>query len=143
MNSDILMVMQTLKERNRLQRIRRKKNGNVETHRYEKTPKGFLMRKYRNMESRVKGIQYKKAHLYKGLYLLPRKDFYNWAIPHIQFHKLYVEWIDSGYNRKLCPTVDRINTTKGYEISNMRWITHSENSRLGSIHRNQLRKLKI
>jgi hypothetical protein len=31
---------------------------------YEKTPKGYLMRTYRNMKSRVLGIQHKKAHIY-------------------------------------------------------------------------------
>jgi hypothetical protein len=39
--------------------------------------------------------------------------------------------VSSGYDRKLTPTVDRINTELGYEIHNMRWLTHSENSRLG------------
>jgi len=118
-------------EMNRKRREYRKRTGNAETHRYEKTVKGFLMRKYRNMQSRVTGIQHKKAHLYKGLSLLPREDFYNWAMPHIQFHKLWIDWVDSDYKRKLCPTVDRIDSTKGYELDNMRWITHSENSILG------------
>ena len=30
---------------------------------YEKTKKGFLMRLYRNMQSRVQGVQKKKHHL--------------------------------------------------------------------------------
>jgi hypothetical protein len=39
----------------------------------------------------------------------------------------------SEFNRKLAPTVDRIDSSKGYSLDNMRWLTHSENSRLGSI----------
>ena len=38
--------------------------------RYEKTPKGFLMRLYRNMKSRVKGVQQAKHHLYEHCELL-------------------------------------------------------------------------
>lgn len=133
------MIMWTKKQYNKWQRLRRKKIGNAWTQKYEKTPKGFLVRKYRNMQSRVTGVQKLKAHLYKGLYLLPRKDFYNWAMPHIQFHKLYIRWVDSGYDRKLCPTVDRIDSSKGYTLKNMEWVTHSENSRRSSITRHKLK----
>lgn len=63
--------------RNKHQREKRKREGNIITRRYEKTPKGFLMRGYRNMQSRVTGVQKKKAHLYLGKELLPRDEFYN------------------------------------------------------------------
>lgn len=78
------------------------------------------------------GIQKLKAHLYKGKYLLPRKEFYQWAINQDTFHKLWSVWVNSKYDRKLCPTVDRVDPKKGYELSNMEWITHSENSRRSS-----------
>lgn len=118
---------------NEIQRIKRKANGNTLTHRYEKTPKGFLMREYRNMQSRVSGIQKQKAHLYLGLTLLNRYLFYEWANNQLQFHTLFDMWTESGYDRKLTPTVDRIDSSKGYELSNMEWVTHSENSRRGAI----------
>lgn len=109
----------------------RKRTGNASSHKYEKTINGFLMRKYRNMQSRVCGVQKKKAHLYQNLCLLPRKEFYKWANESEIFFQLFEEWKNAQYDRKLCPSVDRIDSTKGYELSNMRWITHSENSRLG------------
>ena len=115
------------------QREYRKRTNNAATKRYEKTPKGFLMRKYRNMMSRVRGIQKKKAHLYSGLELLDRESFYGWAMSSSDFWKLYNRWVKSGYNRKLCPTVNRIDSRKGYLLNNIEWITHSENSRLGAI----------
>ncbi len=120
---------------NRLQREYRKKTENLCTNKYEKTINGFLMRKYRNMESRVKGIQKLKAHLYRGKDLLDRKIFYQWAKSDKVFLKLYRMWVKSGYNRKLCPTVDRIDSKTGYHLSNMEWITHSENSRRGNLSR--------
>src|SRR5437868_1147795 len=62
------------------QRRIRAKINNRYTHKYEKTPKGFLMRLYRNMQSRVTGVQKKKYHLYEGKELLPRAEFYDWAL---------------------------------------------------------------
>jgi hypothetical protein len=113
------------------QRQYRKATGNAVTKRYERTKKGKLMRLYRNMESRVSGIQWQKYHLYEGRSILPREEFYEWALSCPRFHELYDEWVASGYDRKLTPSVDRIDSGKGYEPSNMEWVTHSENSRRG------------
>jgi len=124
-------------KRNETVRRYRKKTGNRATRKYERTKRGFLMRKYRNMQSRVVGIQKKKAHLYKGKCLLERDEYYKWAFDSREFNRLYEEWVKSEYDRKLCPTVDRINPDEGYCLENMRWITHSENSRLGAVARNK------
>lgn len=129
------MVMPKTPEQLARQRQYRLKTGNKCTKKYEKSPKGFLMRTYRNMESRVKGIQYKKAHLYLGLELLPREEFYNWAIADLNFWKLYADWSTAEFKRTLTPSINRIDTSKGYVLNNIEWLTHSENSRLGAINR--------
>lgn len=98
------------------------------------------MRAYRNMQSRICGIQKEKHHLYKGKTLLSREDFYKWAKSSEKFYILFNIWEQSKYNRKLTPSVDRINSELGYELNNMEWVTHSENSRRGSIHKHQIRK---
>lgn len=116
------------------QKIYRSRTGNLATKKYEKTHKGFLMRLYRNMKSRVAGIQKKCIHLYYGKELLPKDEFYNWANSSPEFYRIFDKYEKSGYDRKEAPTVDRIDPSKGYSIDNMRWITHSENSRLGSIN---------
>ncbi len=116
----------------------RKLNPNVDKI-YEKTPKGFLMRLYRNMQSRVEGIQKLKFHLYKGKYLLPRQEFYLWAENHPSFLKLFNYYISSGYDRKKAPSVDRINPDLGYELDNMEWVTMSENSRRSSVTKRRLK----
>lgn len=113
------------------QREYRKKTGNAATKKYERTPKGKLMRLYRNMQSRINGVQKSKAHLYAGKSLLSKEEFYDWAESNPDWLKLYSDWVKSDFDRKLAPTVDRIDSSKGYELSNMRWLTHSENSRLG------------
>jgi hypothetical protein len=98
------------------------------------------MREYRNMQSRISGVQKQKAHLYAGLPLLDRDLFYHWAFSQLTFFVLYDRWVASDYDRKLTPTVDRIDSNRGYELDNMEWVTHSENSRRGSVSIKRQRK---
>jgi hypothetical protein len=113
----------------------RARTGNAATKKYEKSIAGKLMRSYRNIVSRVSGVQAKKHHLYKGKDVLSKQDFYDWSLNNKDFYRLYEDWCASGFDRKLSPSVDRIDTSKGYTIDNMRWITHSENSRLGGMYK--------
>lgn len=115
------------------QRARRRESGNADTAKYEKSKKGFLMRAYRNMKSRVTGIQQAKFHLYEGKKLLPKDQFYEWALNSRDFHRLFQAWEASGHDRKLTPSVDRIDSSHGYWLWNMEWVTHSENSRRGAV----------
>lgn len=113
------------------QRVRRKKQGDHATKRYEKTTAGFLMRLYRNMKSRVTGVQKAKFHLYEGKELLAKQGFYEWAESCPEFLTLYAAYEASGFDRKLAPSVDRIDSSKGYILGNMEWVTMAENSRRG------------
>lgn len=117
------------------QRIYRQSNNNAVTKKYERTKNGKLMRIYRNMKSRVSGVQKKKSHLYEGKELIDKERFYEWAHAQDDFHRLYDDWVASGFDRKLAPTVDRIDPALGYIIGNMQWLTHSENSRRGGMWR--------
>lgn len=89
------------------------------------------MRSYRNMQSRVEGVQWKKAHLYQGLELMPRDEFYNY-LEDEDFKQLFQEYEDSGYERKLAPSPDRVDSSVGYTKENIEWVTHSMNSRRGA-----------
>lgn len=120
------------------QRERRAANKNAYSKRYQRTKKGFLVRLYRNMKSRIAGIQKAKHHLYKGKDLLPKEEFYKWANLSEEFHILFAAWELAEYSRRLTPTVDRVDSTLGYFDPNMRWLTHSENSRLGGIANQKL-----
>lgn len=124
-----LRVVLTKKE----QLLKRSKSNK----KYWKTKQGKLMLTYNNMNRRVRG--YVKKHIYEGLGILNRDSFYEWSINNEHFNKLYDNWVKSEYDRKLSPSIDRINSNDGYTLGNIRWITHSENSRLGSIsrHKNQ------
>lgn len=120
----------------RKQRERRARDGNAVTHRYERTKNGKLMRTYRNMLSRVVGIARLKAHLYEGKSILPKEDFYRWALASNEFHTLYDAWAANGYRCGDSPSVDRIDSSLGYVLGNMEWVTHRENSRRGAVNRN-------
>ncbi len=116
------------KRSNELQRIRRSMNNNIETKKYEKTINGFIMRAYRNMKSRITGVQKKKFHLYKGKDLLEKEVFYSFAKADENFNILFKIYKESGYQIRLCPSVDRINPNLGYTLENIRFIEQYKNS---------------
>lgn len=109
----------------------RRNNKNASTKNYEKTKSGKLMRTYRNMFSRVSGVLKTKIHLYGGLSILTKDEFYDWSLRDENFNTLYKDWVESNYSHRLSPSIDRINTSFGYDLGNIRCITHSENSRNG------------
>ena len=82
----------TKEERLVYQRERRSINRNSDTKKYEKTLNGFLMRTYRNMQSRVEGVQHLKQHLYLGKELLSRELFYAFSKSNQQFLELFSLW---------------------------------------------------
>lgn len=105
----------------------RSKTKNECTKKYEKTKTGFLMRAYRNMKSRISGIQKEKHYLYKGKELLQKEQFYLWSLHNEKFNSIFLEWEKSGYERKKTPSIDRIDSRQGYVFGNMRWVYFSEN----------------
>lgn len=98
------------------------------TKNYEKSPKGYLVRTYRNIESRVNGIQKRKYHLYKGMFVLERKDFYEMSLNDQNFLETLENYKQSGWKQGEAPSIDRIYPWFGYHLDNIRWVKHSENS---------------
>ncbi len=124
------------------QREYRAKTNNKITKKYEKTPKGFLMRAYRNMKSRTQGIQ--KQGSWVGKSILSKEEFYEWSWNNSDFWRLFKAYQQSGYELKLCPSVNRIDPRKGYDLDNIEWITQSVNSSLASqtrINKDEQRKV--
>jgi hypothetical protein len=125
---------------NKRQREYRKATNNKITKKYEKSFNGYLMRTYRNMLSRVKGVLKKKSHLYEGLPILDKILFYEWSKKNEDYKRLHNNYAESNFDINLAPSIDRIDSKKGYLLGNMRWITHRENSLLGIISRYSNRK---
>ena len=99
---------------------------------WRNTKKGWLLSKYTDIKQRCTQENGHKAHLYYGLDVMSKEEFLDWALNSVEFNHMYDEWIDSNKDRKLCPTPDRFDSSLGYTIDNLEWITHSENSRRGA-----------
>ncbi len=102
---------------------------------YRKTPKGFLVSTWHNMTGRVSGHTKAKDHLYKGLSICEKEQFYDFSWRNSDFTDLYIQWVISGFEKKYTPSIDRIDPKLGYVLGNMRWLTLSENSRTGAVSR--------
>lgn len=111
------------------QKVRTTEDGQQSHRRYRKTPQGYLMQTYTNMMGRVTG--HVKPHLYKGLDIIPREEFYEWALKDSTFTDMLANYRAMDYDQRFAPSVDRIDTQYGYVIGNIRWLTHSQNSSLG------------
>ena len=108
------------------QKLRTKLDKDKNHKKYRKTLKGLLSMTYCNMLGRVLGRV--KPHLYAGKEILSKEDFYEWSLTNPEYLNLHTQWVASGYDRKLSPSIDRIDPDGGYTFGNIRWVTHSENS---------------
>lgn len=58
-----------------------------------------------------------------------REQLTEWMLNHPKFSRLYAEWVDSGFDRDLKPSVDRLDNRYGYSFDNIRLVTFRENYR--------------
>jgi hypothetical protein len=90
------------------------------------------------MKERVEGRSSHNRGNWAGKPILPKEVFIEWAKNHPDFLALYKRWFSSEFDRKLTPSVNRMNSNKGYVLGNMEWMTNSQNSGLSS----EVRKMK-
>ena len=110
--------------------IRRKK--------YEKTRTQldyFVKKVYCGMRDRCTVPNSHSSKYYFGLPLLDREEFLEFSLNDEDLKKLFKEWVDSEWERKLTPSIDRIFPNLGYTINNIQWITVSENSKRANLYR--------
>lgn len=86
---------------------------------YDRTEKGVIRVMYKTQvrNRKVKKLsapEYSKLELSEWLY----KN---------NFKKLYEDWVASGYKKNLKPSVDRLDTNKGYSFDNIQLVTWGEN----------------
>ena len=96
--------------------------------REKEDPIYFLSRKYDEIQQRCERPRSESLMKYKGMSFCSRKELVNKFKKSRKFHKLFQTWKDSGWEYNLHPSVDRIDSKKGYTIDNLQFITFAENS---------------
>ena len=92
---------------------------------YQNTFNGRLSYMYRHMLQRHKQKNYSE--------ICSRKDFEDMAKESNTLKILFKNWEDSLFDFKLTPTVDRIDNNLGYLLSNIQFLTKSDNCAKGNI----------
>jgi hypothetical protein len=95
------------------------------------------------MKNRTKGKNTDRPDLYKGLAILPKDVFLNWSKNHPEFLRLYKRWLTNDFDRKLTPSINRMNSSKGYTLDNIEWMTNSQNCGLSSVVRKDKQKKAV
>lgn len=91
-----------------------------------------MQKTYYNMKMRTlgKGLYESGA---KGKPILTFEEFWNFYQETKDIYEtMYKNWLDSGEDHCLSPSIDRIESDKGYEIGNLQWLTHAVNSAKGN-----------
>jgi hypothetical protein len=86
---------------------------------------------------------HRNPHLWAGKAIMPRDVFMTWGKNHLDFLSLYKRWVSCDFDRKLTPSVNRINSDKGYTLDNVEWVTNSQNSALSSVVKKMKAKKEI
>ena len=103
----------------------------------------FLGKLYYNMSKRVKGKNGHDRGHWKGKPILPKDVFVVWAKNNLDFLSLYKRYVMHRFDIKLAPSINRIDSNKGYTLDNMEWMTFSNNAALaGTVKKMKNRETK-
>lgn len=104
----------------------RRKQTRIYHNRYKKDLLVFIRRMYSYMKARTKG-HCLASSLYSGMEICDRKEFVLFAFSNWELKYLFHQWIMNDYSKRLLPTPDRIDESKGYLIDNIQFLSFSDN----------------
>ena len=106
---------------------------------WRRTFEGHVKMRYTAMRQRVRGNT-GRTEVYKGLPIMAREEFYTWALNDATYAVLHANWVKSGYERLLTPTINRLDNKSvgegglGYTQANVEWLPLIENTNNGVQH---------
>lgn len=65
-----------------------------------------------------------------GKEFLSLKEWIEWCYKEDNYKKfieLYNGWVQNNFDKKMSPSIDRIDSKKGYVLGNLQWLTLSDN----------------
>ena len=95
----------------------------------------YLKSKHRDMRKRCRQINGDAYKRYGNFKLCSKDEFLDKFKNDEKYLRLYKEWQESGFLRKLAPSIDRIDNLKGYTLDNMQMITFIDNSMKEKCHK--------
>jgi hypothetical protein len=69
--------------------------------------------------------------------IINREAFIKFASDNMQYRTLYNIWVSENYQIKYCPTIDRIDNSKGYIEGNLQFLNQRENTIKGYLETNR------
>lgn len=87
---------------------------------YRRTVKGLITLIYSNQKMCSKGRNHPMPSYSK-------EELTNWILSQPNFNELWNNWVQSGYERFLSPSVDRIDNHKSYSLDNIQLVTWRTN----------------
>ena len=83
---------------------------------YRRTPLGIITQMYGHQVESSKNRGHEKPSYTK-------KELKQYVLCHESFEALYNKYVDSGYDRMMIPSIDRLDSRKGYSMDNIQLVT--------------------
>jgi len=84
--------------------------------------------KYRGIVNRCIGGHKNRTYHVEGMHYLSWEEYLDWWTENIKdFNHCYSIWVESDYKNKFAPSIDRVDSKKGYTPENMQWLTFTLN----------------
>ena len=98
---------------------------------------GFL---YKEIKRRTRGKGTRSPELYIGLDVMSKSEFVKFSLCKSSgFMELFQQWNDNEWSHLMTPSIDRLDSSKGYVEGNIEWVTAQDNYRRATVKREKNR----